>query len=41
MQLKKPRENTEEYSDFSDRLQEEYFRRSVGFIALRERYITE
>jgi len=26
MQLKKPREDTEEHSDFSDRLQEEYFR---------------
>jgi len=41
MQLKKPREDMEEHSDFSDRLQEEYFRRFVGCIALRDRYMTE
>jgi len=41
MQLRQPREETEEHSDFSDRLQEEYFRRFVGFIALRDRFISE
>jgi len=39
MQLKKPQEDTEEHGDFSERLQEEYFRRFVGFIALRDRFI--
>jgi len=41
MQLKKPQEDTEEHSDFSDRLQEEYFRRFVGFIELRDRFVSE
>jgi len=41
MHLKKPQEDTEEHSDFSDRLEEEYFRRFVGFIALRVRFMSE
>jgi hypothetical protein len=41
MQLKKPQEDMDEHSDFSDRLQEEYFGRFVGFIALRDRFISE
>jgi hypothetical protein len=41
MRLKKPQEDTEEHCDFSDTLQEEYFRRFVGFIALTDSLIPE
>jgi hypothetical protein len=36
MKLNKPEENIEEHSDFSDRLEEEYFGRWVGLITLNE-----
>jgi hypothetical protein len=41
MQLSKPQEDMEEQSDFTDRLQEEYLRRFVGFIALRDSLVPE
>lgn len=41
MQLNKPQEDMEEQSDFSDRLQEEYLRRFVGFVALRDGLVSE
>jgi hypothetical protein len=41
MQLNKPQEDMEEQSDFSDRLQEEYLRRFVDFVALNVGLVSE